>query len=161
MDMKEFEHRIKAIDQHLANLAREIDHRVNDLNNLKRDVARSQAVSSQRQQTQDLNPVVIRRVVSKDGAKAITFAFKLMHDQNQILVGVCDSGTVSPFIKKVGVEIAKQRIGMIVVNSPTRLSASSPLVTTLCRACDVEESYESLSKFLRPVVTHYNRLRDE
>ena len=100
--------------------------------------------------------VVIRRVVSECGHKAITVAFKLMYDRGLIAVGVSDSGSAKQFSKATGVEIAKSRIGMIRFMLGKRSTATLPsdksLVSILCNALSCDNDYASLSKALRPFI---------
>lgn len=104
--------------------------------------------------------VVIRRVVSECGHKAITVAFKMMYDHGSIEIGVADSGSAKQFSKAEGVAMAKSRIGMIrlmigMQTAATFLSDRS-LVSILCYALSCDNDYASLSKALRPFINHRN-----
>ena len=104
--------------------------------------------------------VVIRRVVSECGHKAITVAFKMMYDHGVIQVGVSDSGSAKQFSKAEGVAMAKSRIGMIRLmigkQSPATLLSDKSLVSILCYALSCDNDYASLSKALRPFINHRN-----
>lgn len=100
--------------------------------------------------------VVIRRVVSECGHKAITVAFKMAYECGVIHVGVSDSGSAKQFSKATGVEIAKSRIGMISLlvgeRSPATLLSDMSLVSILCYVLSCDNNYASLSKALRPYI---------
>lgn len=104
--------------------------------------------------------VVIRRVVSECGHKAITVAFKMMYDHGPIQVGIADSGSAKQFSKAAGVEIAKSRIGMLRLmlgkQTPAMLLSDMSLVSILCCGLSCDNDYASLSKALRPFINHRN-----
>ena len=143
MDMTELNARINEIDADLRDL---------ELIRTHMKHIRDRYVSAQINTTKDPEPTVIRRVVSQCGTKAVTFAFKLIHGQNQIHIGVADSGSLKQFTKKDGASLAKERIGMIIMNSHTRLSREHSLIPTFCSAIGCESNYESISKTVRPLI---------
>lgn len=152
MDMTELNARINEIDADLRDL--EILR-----NHLK--LIRDRYAPAQINTLKDPEPIVIRRVVSECGTKAVTFAFKLIHGQNQIHIGVADSGSLKQFTKKDGAILAKERIGMIIMNSHTRLSREHSLIPTFCCAIGCENNYDSISKTVRPLINELvARLQD-